>query len=216
MEVLFVNLRAYKVQLLRMEVPQVAAFSIVVDLLKAMSLTPHVCYELKSLDYEAIIIEFANCLLIKFNGDILFKFPHVHHPLGQSKQLQSMDRKFNGHVWCKLQINNIKNSFGLSFIMTKCLGNLRCQNDSYPLFQHFFVCNEVFWSEDSLQLLISRYCFMKSPICTISYKFCNSSLTYLQTYSSRMYYVVHKFPNLSRITIHLGTHAHPIIDGKCK
>jgi hypothetical protein len=112
-----------------MEVPQMAAFSIIVDLLKAISLTPHACYELKSLDYEAITIEFVNCLLTKFNGDILFKLLHVHHPLGQSRQLQSMDRKFDGHVWCKLQTNNIKNSFGLGFIMTKCLGHLCCQND---------------------------------------------------------------------------------------
>jgi len=31
-----------------------------------------------------------------------------------------------------------------------------------------------------------------------------------------MYYVVHKFPNLSRATIHLDTHSHPIIKGMCK
>jgi len=31
-----------------------------------------------------------------------------------------------------------------------------------------------------------------------------------------MYYVVHKFPNLSRIVIHLGIHAHPIAKGKCR
>jgi hypothetical protein len=31
-----------------------------------------------------------------------------------------------------------------------------------------------------------------------------------------MYYVVHKFPNLSRASIHLGTYAHLIEDNKCK
>jgi hypothetical protein len=31
-----------------------------------------------------------------------------------------------------------------------------------------------------------------------------------------MYCVVHKFSNLSRTTIHLGIHAHPIAKGKCK
>jgi hypothetical protein len=31
-----------------------------------------------------------------------------------------------------------------------------------------------------------------------------------------MYYVVHNFPNLLRVAIHLGTHAHPIINDKCK
>jgi hypothetical protein len=31
-----------------------------------------------------------------------------------------------------------------------------------------------------------------------------------------MYYVVHKFPNLSRAMIHLGTHAHSVTNGKCR
>jgi hypothetical protein len=31
-----------------------------------------------------------------------------------------------------------------------------------------------------------------------------------------MYYVAHKFPNLLRITIHLGTHSHPVIEGMCR
>ncbi len=92
------NLRAYKVQPLWMEMPQVATFSTIVDLMKVMFLTPHAYSELKSLYYEGITIEFVNCLFIKFNGDILFKLLHVCHPLGQSKQLQIMDKKFDGHV----------------------------------------------------------------------------------------------------------------------
>jgi hypothetical protein len=31
-----------------------------------------------------------------------------------------------------------------------------------------------------------------------------------------MYYLVHKFPNLSRVMIHLGTHSHPVAKGKCR
>ncbi len=31
-----------------------------------------------------------------------------------------------------------------------------------------------------------------------------------------MYYVVHKFPNLSRATIHLGTCAHLVVNNKCR
>jgi hypothetical protein len=51
---------------------QVAAFFSVHDSLKVMSLTSHTCFELKSLDYGAITIEFVNCLPIKFNGDNSF------------------------------------------------------------------------------------------------------------------------------------------------
>ncbi len=96
-----------------------------------MSLTSHTCLELKSLNYGAITIEFMNYVPSKFNGDILFELLPIHHPLGKSKKLQGMDRKFDGHVWCKLQTSNIKNSFRLGF-----------QNDKMPwtfvLLEQFF------------------------------------------------------------------------------
>jgi hypothetical protein len=51
---------------------------------------------------------------------------------------------------------------------------------------------------------------VKSLIHTIGCKFFDSLPTCLQTCSYKMYYVVHKFRNLSRATIHLGTHAHSV------
>ncbi len=133
-----------------------AAFSNVVDSLKAMSLTLHACFELKSLDYGAIIIEFVNYFPIKFNGEILFELPLFHHPLGQFRRLQGMDRKLDGHASCKLQTNNIKNLFGLCFRMMKCFRQLCCQNDFSLMFQHSLTCNEAFWSGDSSRFSISR------------------------------------------------------------
>jgi hypothetical protein len=100
--------------------------------------------------------------------------------------------------------------------MTKCLGHLCCQNDFCPLFQHSFMRNEVSWNGDSSQCMISKECLMRSLICIINCKFCDSSPPYLQTCSCKMYYVVHKFPNLSRAVIQLGTHAHPVVDEKCR
>jgi hypothetical protein len=74
----------------------------VVDSSKAMFLTSHICFELKTFDYGAITIEFVNCLLVKINGDILFECLPIFHPLKHYRQLQGMDKKFNGHAWCKL------------------------------------------------------------------------------------------------------------------
>jgi hypothetical protein len=74
-----------------------------------MSLTPNTSFELKSLDYNAITIEFVNCFPTKFNGDIFFELLPMHHLLGHFGQLQGMDRKYDGHVWCKLQTSNIQN-----------------------------------------------------------------------------------------------------------
>jgi hypothetical protein len=96
-------------------VPQATPLTNVVDSLKVMSLTSHASSKLKSLDYSAITIEFVNCLPTKFTSDILFELPPMCHPLGHSRQLQGMDRKYNGHAWCKLYTNNIKNLFGLGF-----------------------------------------------------------------------------------------------------
>jgi hypothetical protein len=79
-------------------VSQTTPFTNVVDSLKVMSLTSHASFELKSLDYDAIMIEFVNCLPTKFNGDILFKLLLMHHSLGHYEQLQGMDKKYNGHV----------------------------------------------------------------------------------------------------------------------
>jgi len=74
--VVLVNLQADE-ELLWMEVPQAAIFSIIIDLLNAMFMTMHTCFELKSLDYGAITIVFVNYFLTKFNGDILFELPLI-------------------------------------------------------------------------------------------------------------------------------------------
>ncbi len=79
-----------------------AHFTSIVDSLKVMSLSSQVFSKLKSLNYNAITIEFVNYLPTKFDGDILFQIPPICHPLGHFGQLQGMDRKYNGHVWCKL------------------------------------------------------------------------------------------------------------------
>jgi len=76
----------------------VATFSNIIESLKIMSLTLHVSFELKSLDYGPITIEFMNCFPTKFNGDNLFELSLVRHSLGHFEQLQGMDRKYNGRV----------------------------------------------------------------------------------------------------------------------
>jgi hypothetical protein len=68
-----------------------------------MSLTLYTCFELKSLDYGVITIEFVNFLSTKFNGDILFKLPLICHPLGHFGQLN-----------CKVWTESMMVMFGVS------------------------------------------------------------------------------------------------------
>jgi hypothetical protein len=70
----------------------------VVDSLKAMSQIWHTSNELRFLHYAAFRIEAINFLPMKFDNDMLFEFPLVCKPMGVSKQMQGMDRKYDNHV----------------------------------------------------------------------------------------------------------------------
>jgi hypothetical protein len=112
---------------------------------------------------------------------------------------------------CKLMMTNTNNSFGLGFRTTKCLNHLQCQNDFCCMFLQFGVHNEVAWSNNSSQLLFVGQCVLGLPTCTISYKFCGSSpfcVKVLKTCICRIYYIVHKLNDLSRVVNHLDMHAH--------
>jgi hypothetical protein len=89
-----------------------------------MVLLGQILDELQTLDYDKIPLRKIQFLLIAFNGDILFKLLPIHLNAHNPSQMQGMDRKYNGHVWCKLVTTNIKNSFGLSFRKVCCLGHL--------------------------------------------------------------------------------------------
>jgi hypothetical protein len=59
---------------------------------------PHAFNELRSLDYSTMKIEVLNFLPIKFNSDVLFVLPPIRKPMGLSKQMHNMDKKYKGCV----------------------------------------------------------------------------------------------------------------------
>ncbi len=87
----------------------------VVDSLKEMSQIRHTSNKLRSLEYVTMRVEVINFLPMKFDGDVLFELPPIYKPMGVSKHVQGMDRKYDGHIWCKVKMTNIKNSFGSGF-----------------------------------------------------------------------------------------------------
>jgi hypothetical protein len=42
------------------------------------------------------------------------------------KQMQNMDRKHDGHLWCEMKTTNIKNDYALTFKQATCVGHLHC------------------------------------------------------------------------------------------
>jgi hypothetical protein len=81
--------------------------------------------KLQTLDYDKIPLWKIQFLLIAFN-DILFELLPIFFTVHNLSQMQGMDKKYDGHAWCKLVTMNIKKSFGFSFRKARCLGHLRC------------------------------------------------------------------------------------------
>jgi hypothetical protein len=113
-------------------------------------------------------------------------------------------------------MTKIKNSFGLGFQSTKCLGYLWCQNDSCFMFLQSTTHNEVDWSDDLSQVLVANEIVSPLLAYTIACKVSGFSPICVQTCIWCMYYVVHSLYVLSRVAIHLGTHVHHVSKGKCK
>jgi hypothetical protein len=88
-------------------------FDTIMGYLKTMSIAPHSLNKLRFLNYNKIKVQYVSSLPITFNDDVVFEFLPIHLPIGRYEQMQSMDRKYNGHVWCKVKTSNIKNNFGL-------------------------------------------------------------------------------------------------------
>jgi hypothetical protein len=81
--------------------------------------------ELQNLDYSTILFKKFNSP-IAFNGNVHFKLPLVLLIVHELLQMQGMDRKYNGHAWCKVITINILKKFELSFKKACYLGHLCC------------------------------------------------------------------------------------------
>jgi len=105
-------------------------------------MSPHLSNELKFLDYNKIKNQIFYSLPITFNDDIIFEFLPICFLTAHFRQMQGMDRKYDGHVWCKLKTSNIKINFGLEFWSNQCLGHLCRLNDSCENFLHSIMCKK--------------------------------------------------------------------------
>ncbi len=139
-------------------------------------------------------------------------FSIIHRP----SHMQSMDRKYNGHAWCKVITTKIKNKFGLNFKKARCLGHLHCVQDDY---QHF-VCstshNETFQCIECTHILVVGQMVVFPFASLLECKLCHVLPLCVTNCSERIYYVVHRLQSISKVTIHLGVHKHLVVDGKCR
>ncbi len=93
--------------------------------------------------YNKIPILKVQFLPIAFNGDILFELLSLLSNAHNSSQMQGMDKKYDGHAWCKVITINIKTNYGLNFRKVRYLGHLRYMQDDCENFVHSSFHNEL-------------------------------------------------------------------------
>jgi hypothetical protein len=116
----------------------------VTECVHSMLLVRHTSNKFWNLDYDKIPIHYVPFTPTLFNGDVTFELPPFLANIHNSSHMQSVDRKYNGHVWCKVIITNIKNSFGLNFRKVCCLGHLLCVQNDRENFVLLGFHNEIF------------------------------------------------------------------------
>jgi len=158
----------------------------------AMVLLGHSSNELWNLDYDKIVFQKIQFLPITFDGDVMFKllpiFSTIHRPL----QMQGMDRKYNGHAWCKVITTNIKNKFGLNFRKVHCLGHLHCLQDDCEHFVRSTFCNETLWCGEHTHIPVVGQMIVFPSAFPLECKLCHLLPLCVTTCRERIYYVVHR------------------------
>jgi hypothetical protein len=169
----------------------VGSIQYVVSYLCAMVLLGQTLNELQTLDYDKILMWKVQFLPIAFDGDVLFELLPILLTAHNPSQIQGMDRKYDGHVWCELVTTNIKISFGLNFRNVRCLGHLRCVQDDCENFVHS--TSQTFWCGECAHILILVQMIMVPSIFLFKCKVCHTPPFCVMDCSGWIYYVVNRF-----------------------
>jgi hypothetical protein len=131
-------------------------------------------------------------------------------------QMQGMDRKYDGHAWCKVITTNIKNSFVFSFGKVCCLGHLRCVQDDCEIFVRIASQNEMLWCGECTHIPVIGQIALSPFASFLACKFFHVPPLYVVDCSGQIFYVVHRLQSISRVVIHLRVHKHLAADGNCR
>jgi hypothetical protein len=126
--------------------------------------------------------------------------------------MQGMDNKHDGHPWRVVKTTHIKNSYGLNFRQIACVGHLRCAMELDCLsFSRDGKPNEVHWD---IGATYNAFLPNHVPLhSTIVYRFCKRPISCVSICNARIYYVVHKLPNMTRTCIHFESDNHHVSSG---
>jgi hypothetical protein len=103
--------------------------------------------KLATLDYDKIPYHKVQYLPPLYNGDVIFELlPSCVSASTSKNTMDNMDKRFNGHTWCRTITSNIHNNQGLTFRKSLCVGQLVYNNKSCDFFARSSKHNETKWS----------------------------------------------------------------------
>ena len=164
--------------------------------------------ELSTMDLSTMKHEMVPFLPPVFDRDVIFELP----PYGPSsstfgaKNLEGMDKRYDGHPWCKLVTTNIHNSDNLKFRKSYYAGHLVCENANCEYLKRTSKKNEIEWSGYTVIPFTASGCPPKQStlVCMV----CKMPPTCLGTCTARIYFAYSDNPEMTRAAIHLGHHGH--------
>ena len=169
--------------------------------------------ELSTMDLSTMKHKTVPFLPLVFDGDVIFELP----PCGPSssasgaKNLEGMEKRYDGHPWCKLVTTNIHNSDNLKFRKLYYTGHLVCENANYEYLKRASKQNEIEWSGYTVIPFTASGCPPKQStlVCMV----CKMPPTCLGACTARIYFAYSNNPEMTRAAIHLGHHGHPVARG---
>ena len=102
----------------------------ILECLKDLSNLHRLRNELSTLDLPTLTHKEVEFLPPVYDGDAIFELPPCQASSSSSaaRNLEGMDKRCDGHPWCKLVTTNIHNSDSLKFRKSFCAGHLICEN----------------------------------------------------------------------------------------
>jgi hypothetical protein len=161
------------------------------------------------IDYDKIAYHKVQYLPPLYNGNVIFELPPSHVSTSTSKNaMDGMDKRLDGYTWCRTITSNIHNSQGLTFRKSLCVGQLVCD-----FFARSAKRNETEWSGQTNTPFKLRY--LPPPDSTLVCKVYKVPPICVNFCPGHIYYVLGK-GDMSRASIHLGMHNHPVSNGICR
>jgi hypothetical protein len=127
--------------------PNTREYPNIMQCLRCLASFPGSRNELATLDYDKILYYKVQYLPPLYDGNVIFELLPSFVSASISKNtMDSMNKRFDGHTWCRTITSNIHNSQGLTFRKSLCVGQLVCNNKSCDFFARSSKRNETEWS----------------------------------------------------------------------